>query len=70
MGKHDNPTQQSLPADAGTLRVADLAALLKCSEKNVRRKLKAREIPGVIRLGRLIRFSKPVIAEWLGKATN
>lgn len=51
--------------ERGTYDVPDLAALMKCSEKHVRRKAEAREIPGVIRFGRLIRFSKQIVDEWL-----
>ena len=47
----------------------DIAGLLKCSERHVRRMIDAREIPGMIRYGRLVRFHKGIVDGWLaGKA--
>ncbi len=54
----------------GTYDVPDLAALMKCSEKHVRRKAEANEIPGVIRFGRLVRFSKLLVNEWLANGPS
>ena len=55
----------------GTYDVPDLAALMKCSQRHVRRMVDAREIPGVIRFGRLVRFSKQIVDQWLANgATN
>jgi len=49
----------------GTYAVPDVAALLKCSERHVRDMVAGSEIPGVIRLGRLVRFHKGIIHDWL-----
>ncbi len=62
-------TDRRAALESGTYDVPDLAALLKCSERHIRRMIDAREIPGMIRLGRLVRFHRGVIDEWLaGKA--
>jgi excisionase family DNA binding protein len=53
----------------GTYDVPDIAGLLKCSERHVRRMIDAGEIPGMIRIGRLVRFHKGIVDGWLtGKA--
>lgn len=49
----------------GTYDVPDLATLLKCSERHVRRMIDAGTIPGVIRIGRLVRLHRGVIDDWL-----
>jgi excisionase family DNA binding protein len=50
---------------AGTYDVPDLAGLLKCSERHVRDLATAGTIPGVIRVGRLLRFHKGIVHDWL-----
>lgn len=59
----DARKQQAM--ELGTYDVPDLAALLKCSERHVRNMADARAIPGVIRLGRLVRFHKAIVDDWL-----
>ena len=49
----------------GTLTVPDLAALLKCSERHVRSLAAAGAVPGVMRVGRLLRFHRGVVRSWL-----
>jgi excisionase family DNA binding protein len=65
MANLTDPGAKRRALEGGTYDVPDLAALMKCSEKHVRRKAEAGEIPGVIRFGRLVRFSKQLVDEWL-----
>ena len=58
----NNPTPL---LEAGTYNVPDLAELLKCSERHIRNMADAGDIPGVIRLGRLVRFHRGIVNEWL-----
>jgi excisionase family DNA binding protein len=51
--------------DAGTYDVPDVAALLKCSERHVRNMAAANQLPGVIRCGRLLRFHRGMLNDWL-----
>ena len=59
------PAEKRQALENGTYDVPDLAAMLKCSERHVRRMIDARQIPGIIRLGRLVRFHKRLVDEWL-----
>ena len=45
--------------------VQDAAALLKVSEKTIRRQADLRKLPGVVRIGRLLRFDLDLIGKWL-----
>jgi excisionase family DNA binding protein len=45
--------------------VKDAAALLGCSVKHVRRLIDMRRLPGVIRLGRLLRVDLVVLNKWV-----
>jgi excisionase family DNA binding protein len=60
-----DPRAKRQALENGTYDVPDIAALLKCSERHVRRMIDAREIPGLIRVGRLVRFSKRIVDDWL-----
>jgi excisionase family DNA binding protein len=60
-----DPTEKRQSLENGTYDVLDLAALMKCSTRHVRRMIDAREIPGLIRFGRLVRFHKRIVDEWL-----
>lgn len=51
--------------EAGTYDVPELAALLKCSTRHVRHMTEGGNIPGVIRLGRLLRFHRGIVNDWL-----
>jgi len=53
------------PKGTATYTVADLAEMLGVSERHVHRLKQAKEIPGLIRLGGRIVFSKVVIDKWL-----
>lgn len=53
------------PLTTGTYDVPDLAGLLKCSERHVRDLAAAGTIPGMIRFGRLVRFHKGIVHDWL-----
>lgn len=55
---------------AGVYDVRDLAKLLKCSDKTVRRMIDAGEIPGVRRVRRLVRASRAVVDEWLSATSG
>ena len=53
--------------EAGTYDVPGLAALLRCSERHVRNMADAGSIPGLIRIGRLVRFHRGIVNEWLAE---
>ena len=63
-------TEKRERLEAATYTVADLAALLQCSERHVHRLNDSRAIPGMIRVGRLVRFSKKLVDEWLLKGAT
>jgi excisionase family DNA binding protein len=65
-----DPSDKRERLEAATYTVADLARLLQCSERHVTRLNENRKIPGVIRFGRLLRFSKVLIDEWLAKGVS
>jgi excisionase family DNA binding protein len=65
-----DPTQKKQALEGGTYDVPDLAALLKCSERHIRRMIDAGEIPGIIRFGRLVRASKRIIDHWLANSST
>ena len=60
-----DPSEKPQARENGTYDVPDIAGLLKCSERHVRRMIDAREIPGMIRFGRLVRFHKGIVDGWL-----
>ena len=47
------------------LTVDEAAALLRVNAKTLRCAIAAGEVPGVRRLGRVIRLSRPALLEWL-----
>lgn len=53
------------PAPAGTYTASDIAALLKCSTRHVRRLDDRRLIPGRIATGRLVRFARQLVDRWI-----
>ena len=55
------------PAHSGRRlgNVDDVAANLGCSPKTVRRLADAGKIPGLVRLGRLVKFDLHVIDQWI-----
>ena len=50
---------------AATYTVDELAQLLRCSPKHVRRLARDGEVPGAMRCGRLVRFAKAAVDRWL-----
>ena len=50
---------------SGSYTVDDLAAITKSSSRHIWRQIDLGAIPGVYRLGRLVRISKPVFDAWL-----
>ncbi|MDY3555750.1 helix-turn-helix domain-containing protein [Gemmata sp. JC717] len=67
---HLESPQSAPAAEALTLDAHDLAALLKCSVRSVYRMRDRRELPAHLKLGRLVRWPRKVIDEWLaGRAT-
>lgn len=53
------------PNDALLLDARGVAALLCCSAKTVTRLVAASELPAPIKLGRLARWSRRTIEEWI-----
>lgn len=49
-----------------TITADELAELLRVDRKTVYQAASRGEIPGVIRLGRCVRFSRAAIMAWLG----
>ena len=45
--------------------ISDVASLCKCSTRTVRRRAEDNLIPGMIRIGRLIRFDLDLIGRWI-----
>lgn len=52
-------------ARASTYTVEQLAELLQCSARHVWRLSDQNKIPGKLRIGRLVRFSRPQVDAWL-----
>ncbi len=52
------------------LKVAEVAALLRCDRKTVYSLVRRRRIPSAKRIGRGIRFSKQAILNWLADAES
>jgi excisionase family DNA binding protein len=59
------PPQLPADLDAATYTVPDVARLLQVSERHIWRMSDRKAIPGKIRLGRLVRFSKQMVDEWI-----
>ena len=58
--------QPAAQLDSATYTVEQLAALLQCSTRHIWRMCDLNKIPGRIRFGRLVRFSRVVVDAWLG----
>lgn len=52
-------------SDVGDYTPEDVALRLQCSVRHVRRMLDGKELPGVYRVGRLIRLRRDAVDEWL-----
>lgn len=69
-----NPTlteteTKGLGLAVATYTVADLAKLLGVSERHIHRLRDQKKIPGELRAGRCVRFSRAVIDRWLSGDT-
>jgi excisionase family DNA binding protein len=53
------------PVEAGSYTVPDIAVITKTSDRHIWRQIDLGVIPGVFRLGRLVRISKPIFDAWL-----
>jgi excisionase family DNA binding protein len=51
--------------ETSTYTINQLAELMQCSDRHIHRLKDAGKIPGMIRFGRLVRFSKSVIDNWI-----
>lgn len=47
------------------LRVKDVARLLDCSEQHVRNLVARGQLPGAIKVGKLLRFDAEIVRAWL-----
>ena len=59
------PTPDSVTAANILLDMRDVARLLNCSERHVRRLADSRRMPRPIRLGALLRWSRPLLMDWV-----
>lgn len=64
-----NPTadEDTIAVKPATYTVADLANLLQCSVRHIHRLKDQKKIPGQVRCGRIIRYSRKVIDHWIAK---
>jgi excisionase family DNA binding protein len=51
--------------EAATYTVRDLALVLHCSERHVWRQIDLGLVPGVLRIGRLVRLHRATVDSWL-----
>ncbi len=56
---------ENLPGPARLLTVEDLAALLKCSKRTVRRLVDCGRVPRPVRINGLLRFRATDITTWI-----
>jgi excisionase family DNA binding protein len=59
------PAAEERTAESSTYTVEQLALLLQCSQRHIWRLSDQNKIPGKIRLGRLVRFSRAQVDAWL-----
>ncbi len=59
------PSRSVLP---DFLKAEEVAALLRIDRKTVYEAAKRHEIPGVIRLGRVLRFRRDAVLAWMAQA--
>ena len=68
-GRQDNtvlPAMRTVAQlDPATYTVAQFATVLQCSERHVWRQIDLGAIPGVLRIGRLVRISRTIADAWL-----
>jgi excisionase family DNA binding protein len=53
------------PAAAATYDIRDVASMTKLSERTIGRLAAAGAIPGLVRIGRSLRFNRRLVDEWL-----
>lgn len=61
------PTVSTAGLSTGTYDVDDIAMLLKASTRHVRRLADSGAMPRPIHIGRLVRWQKSTIDEWIAK---
>ena len=59
------PTDPNAPRDALTFSAAQLARALGCSARHVWRLHDAGQLPPAVRIGRLVRWPRKLIEEWI-----
>ena len=59
------PATENRTDASEVLTVEEAAALLRVNHKTLRDAIHRNEVPGVIRLGRVIRLSRTALLEWL-----
>jgi len=58
------PELSTTPADQD-YTVSDLAHRMQCSDRHIWRLIDGKLIPGVYRIGRLVRLHRPTVDSWL-----
>ena len=58
--------ESPVSTNAGTYECSDIASLLKVSERQIWRLNDRGDLPGCIRLGRVVRWSARAIDQWIG----
>jgi predicted DNA-binding transcriptional regulator AlpA len=62
---HQPAEDQVIPPPSELIDTPALAAMLCVSETSVRRLVDSGKVPGVVRLGRSVRYRRSIIAKWL-----
>lgn len=63
-------TRPSTARDLAVLQAEDLARLLGVDRKTIYAAAERGEIPGTIRIGRLLRFSRAKVLAWIGQGAS
>ncbi len=58
------PTPEPHSPSSDLLTVDEVAGVLRINRKTLFRAIKAGQIPGVIRIGRLLRIHQPTLVRW------
>ncbi len=61
---------RSASSDSSDFTPEDIAKRLQCSVRHIRRMLDGSQLPGVYRVGRLIRLRRDVIEKWLAEGAS
>jgi excisionase family DNA binding protein len=64
------PTEADGRVDTAVYSRRQLSDLLDVSERHVDRMVRTGQIPGLVRVGRLVRFRRVVIDRWLAGETE